>query len=71
MAARKRIAGCLVEARPLQITGGNFELCPACPESSPMIRLCTAAIMDMEKAIPAAVTDAVVMVIMVEFYLPT
>ena len=28
--ARKRIAGCLVEARPLVIDGGNFELCPAC-----------------------------------------
>ena len=30
VAARKRIAGCLVEARPLLIEGGNFELCPAC-----------------------------------------
>lgn len=38
MAARKRIAGCLVEARPLQITGGNFELCPACPGSRHAVR---------------------------------
>ena len=30
VAARKRIAGCLVEGRPLVIDGGNFELCPAC-----------------------------------------
>ena len=30
VAARKRIAGCLVEGRPLLIDGGNFELCPAC-----------------------------------------
>ena len=30
VAARKRIAGCLVEARPLLIEGGNFELCPVC-----------------------------------------
>lgn len=30
LAARKRIAGCLVEARPLVIGGGNFELCPIC-----------------------------------------
>lgn len=27
MRARRRLAGALVEGRPLQITGGNFELC--------------------------------------------
>lgn len=37
-AARKRIAGCLVEARPLIITGGNFELCPACQHSRHPVR---------------------------------
>lgn len=26
--ARRRLAGALVEGRPLQIAGGNFELCP-------------------------------------------
>ena len=38
LAARKRIAGCLVEGRPLVIRGGNFELCPACPRSPHPVR---------------------------------
>ncbi|MCR5758075.1 MAG: DUF134 domain-containing protein, partial [Selenomonas sp.] len=33
--ARKRIAGCLVEARPLLIEGGNFELCSNCIPQPP------------------------------------
>ncbi|SHL02601.1 Predicted DNA-binding protein, UPF0251 family [Selenomonas ruminantium] len=39
VAARKRIAGCLVEARPLVITGGSFELCKACSSHAPFRRL--------------------------------
>lgn len=34
MMARKRIAGCLVEGRPLIIAGGNFELCEMCQGNS-------------------------------------
>ena len=33
--ARRRIAGCLVEARPLLIQGGSFELCHSCPHHPP------------------------------------
>ena len=39
LAARKRMAGCLVEGRPLIISGGNFELCPACQHSPHPVRL--------------------------------
>lgn len=39
LAARKRMAGCLVEGRPLVISGGNFELCPACHHSPHPVRL--------------------------------
>ncbi len=39
LAARKRIAGCLVEARPLVIDGGNFEMCPACHHSPHPVRI--------------------------------
>ena len=36
--ARRRLAGALVEGRPLAITGGNFELCAqAAPADSPAI----------------------------------
>ena len=38
LTARKRIAGCLVEGRPLVIEGGNFELCDRC-ESHSFIRI--------------------------------
>lgn len=38
LATRKRIAGCLVEGRPLVISGGNFELCPACKHSPHPVR---------------------------------
>lgn len=41
LAARKRIAGCPVEARPLVIGGGNFELCPACHHSPHPVRFST------------------------------
>lgn len=41
VAARKRIAGCLVEGRPLVIDGGNFELCPACQFNRHPSRFCT------------------------------
>ena len=33
LTARKRIAGCLVEGRPLIIEGGNFELCNKCDQT--------------------------------------
>lgn len=39
LAARKRIAGCLVEGRPLVISGGNFVLCPACQHRPHPVRL--------------------------------
>jgi ribosomal protein L6 len=39
LAARKRMAGCLVEGRPLVISGGSFELCPACQHSPHPVRL--------------------------------
>ena len=38
VAARKRIAGCLVEARPLVINGGSFELCQTCLYNPPCRR---------------------------------
>ena len=36
--ARKRIAGCLVESRPLVIEGGHFELCGKCQDSCELTR---------------------------------
>ena len=36
--ARRRIAGCLVEARPLLIQGGSFELCHGCSQAPPLSR---------------------------------
>jgi len=38
LTARKRIAGCLVEGRPLIIEGGNFELCDKCNDNRKIIR---------------------------------
>ncbi len=42
LAARRRIAGCLVEGRPLFIEGGNFELCTPCPGSYHLTRFAKA-----------------------------
>lgn len=41
LTARKRMAGGLVEGRPLVISGGSFELCPVCQHTVHPVRIST------------------------------
>ena len=50
MRARRRLAGALVEGRPLEITGGNFELCPRADHACG--RRCNKTLSDISTVLP-------------------
>lgn len=50
MRARRRLAGALVEGRPLEITGGNFELCPRADHACG--RRCHKTLSDISTVLP-------------------